>query len=117
MMSSSTAVQRAASLLAARPTRVRLGALCLALWAVVASADPAYLLKPARVFDGVDPKPHEGWSVLVRGDKIEAAGGKLVVPKTMISDEYGYMAVFLDTEGNRIALHSVPEKYLTGNNG
>ncbi|HWB28416.1 MAG TPA: VOC family protein [Chitinophagaceae bacterium] len=41
-------------------------------------------------------------------DKIEAAGGKIVVPKTEISPEYGHMAVFIDTEGNRIALHSVP---------
>lgn len=45
-------------------------------------------------------------------DRIEGAGGKVVVPKTKISDDYGYMAVFIDTEGNRIALHSVPEKYL-----
>jgi predicted enzyme related to lactoylglutathione lyase len=44
--------------------------------------------------------------------KVEAAGGKIMVPKTQISEQYGYMAVFLDTEGNRIALHSVPEKYL-----
>lgn len=50
-------------------------------------------------------------------DKVEAAGGKLLSPKTKISDEYGYMAVFLDTEGNRIAVHSVPEQYLTGSNG
>jgi predicted enzyme related to lactoylglutathione lyase len=41
-------------------------------------------------------------------DKIEAAGGKIVVPKTEISPEHGHMAVFLDSEGNRIALHSVP---------
>jgi predicted enzyme related to lactoylglutathione lyase len=41
-------------------------------------------------------------------DKIEAAGGKIVVPKTEISPEYGHMAVFIDTEGNRVALHSVP---------
>ena len=41
-------------------------------------------------------------------DKIEAAGGKIVMPKTEISPEYGHMAVFLDTEGNRVALHSVP---------
>ena len=41
-------------------------------------------------------------------DKIENAGGKILVPKTQISPEYGYMAVFIDTEGNRIALHSVP---------
>jgi predicted enzyme related to lactoylglutathione lyase len=47
-------------------------------------------------------------------DKIEAAGGKIVMPKTEISPEYGYMALFSDTEGNRVALHSVPEKYLQG---
>ena len=41
-------------------------------------------------------------------DKVEAAGGKILVPKTQISPEYGYMALILDTEGNRIALHSVP---------
>ena len=41
-------------------------------------------------------------------DKIEAAGGKIIVPKTEISPDYGHMAVFIDTEGNRVALHSVP---------
>ena len=45
-------------------------------------------------------------------DKVENAGGKIMVPKTEISPEYGFMGVFLDTEGNRIGLHSVPEKYL-----
>jgi len=39
-------------------------------------------------------------------DKVEAAGGKIMVPKTMISPEFGYMAVFIDTEGNRIGMHS-----------
>ncbi|HTQ63667.1 MAG TPA: VOC family protein [Puia sp.] len=41
-------------------------------------------------------------------DKVEKAGGKIIVPKTQISPEYGYMGVFIDTEGNRIALHSIP---------
>jgi uncharacterized protein len=45
-------------------------------------------------------------------DKVEVAGGKIMVPKTEISPEYGYMAVIIDTEGNRIGLHSVPAKYL-----
>lgn len=40
--------------------------------------------------------------------KVEKAGGKVVVPKTEISPEHGHMAVFMDTEGNRVALHSVP---------
>ena len=43
-------------------------------------------------------------------DKVETAGGKIMVPKTLISPEYGFMAVFLDTEGNRIGLHSVPKQ-------
>ena len=42
-------------------------------------------------------------------DKVEAAGGKIMVPKTEISPEYGCMAVIIDTEGNRIGLHSVPQ--------
>jgi uncharacterized protein len=41
-------------------------------------------------------------------DRIEKAGGKILTPKTEISPEYGHMGVFLDTEGNRIALHSIP---------
>lgn len=41
-------------------------------------------------------------------NKIEAAGGKILVPKTEISKEYGFMAMFIDTEGNRVALHSAP---------
>ncbi len=42
-------------------------------------------------------------------DKVESAGGKVLVPKTQISPEYGFMAVLLDTEGNRVALHSIPQ--------
>ncbi len=42
-------------------------------------------------------------------NRIEAAGGKITVPKTLISPEYGFMGVFIDTEGNRIGLHSNPE--------
>ncbi len=38
-------------------------------------------------------------------DRVEAAGGKIIMPKTEISPEYGFMAVILDTEGNRIGLH------------
>jgi predicted enzyme related to lactoylglutathione lyase len=41
-------------------------------------------------------------------DKVEAAGGSIMVPKTEISPEYGFMAVIIDTEGNRIGLHSIP---------
>lgn len=42
-------------------------------------------------------------------DRVQAAGGNIMVPKTEISPEYGFMAVITDTEGNRIGLHSVPQ--------
>lgn len=38
--------------------------------------------------------------------RIEPAGGKIIQPKTLISEDIGYMAIFIDSEGNRIALHS-----------
>ena len=38
--------------------------------------------------------------------KIESAGGTIVVPKTKISAEMGCFAIFIDSEGNRLALHS-----------
>jgi predicted enzyme related to lactoylglutathione lyase len=41
-------------------------------------------------------------------DRVEAAGGRIQVPKTLISPDFGHMAVIIDTEGNRIALHSAP---------
>ncbi len=37
--------------------------------------------------------------------RVEPAGGKVILPKTDIG-ENGFMAHFMDTEGNRIALHS-----------
>lgn len=39
-------------------------------------------------------------------DKIEPNGGKILQPKKQITEEYGYMAIFEDSEGNRVALHS-----------
>jgi len=38
--------------------------------------------------------------------RVEKAGGKVVIPKTFIAPEHGYFARFIDTEGNLIALHS-----------
>ncbi len=38
--------------------------------------------------------------------RVEKAGGKIIVPKTAIG-KHGYMAQFTDTEGNRVALHSM----------
>lgn len=38
--------------------------------------------------------------------KIEPAGGRVIMPKTLISEEAGYFAIFIDSEGNKLALHS-----------
>lgn len=39
--------------------------------------------------------------------KVEGLGGKIIMPKSLISAEAGYWAIFLDSEGNRLALHSM----------
>ena len=39
--------------------------------------------------------------------RIEPAGGKILQPKKQISPQHGFMALFLDPEGNRLALHSM----------
>ncbi len=40
-------------------------------------------------------------------NRVEYAGGKIILPKTLISPELGYFATFQDTEGNHIFLHSM----------
>ncbi|MEK6155647.1 VOC family protein [Flavobacteriaceae bacterium 3-367] len=38
--------------------------------------------------------------------RVAGAGGEILKPKTEIGDGHGFMALFKDSEGNRIALHS-----------
>lgn len=38
--------------------------------------------------------------------KVEKAGGRIIMTKTLISKESGYFAIFIDSEGNKLALHS-----------
>ena len=40
-------------------------------------------------------------------NRVEEAGGKIVLPKTQITPELGYFAIFADTEGNQLSLHSM----------
>lgn len=63
--------------------------------------------------NGNKPSPEGSFVYLNGGDdlavqlsRVEPAGGKVVMPKTSIG-ENGFMAVFLDTEGNRVAFHSM----------
>ena len=39
-------------------------------------------------------------------ERVDEAGGKVLLEKTQITPEIGYYATFLDTEGNKVALHS-----------
>ncbi len=80
--------------------------------------DPMTGIGGALVYakDFYNPSATDGPMIYLNGnpdlqdilDRIEGAGGKIVVPKTQISPEHGYMAVFHDTEGNRMALHCEP---------
>jgi imidazolonepropionase-like amidohydrolase len=54
--------------------------LSLSLLSGVPAAAEPILLRPAQVFDGIDPHPHTGWSVLVDGDRIAAVGPNLAAP-------------------------------------
>lgn len=63
--------------------------------------------------EGFTPTPH-GTKVYLSGGedlsevlgRVTAAGGNVVWEKTLVTPEYGYMAAFLDTEGNWVGLHS-----------
>ncbi len=64
--------------------------------------------------ESYEPAGSKGPRVYLNGGKdlntvlnrVEAAGGKVTVPKTEISPEHGFYGNFEDTEGNVIALHS-----------
>ena len=40
-------------------------------------------------------------------DRVEAAGGKVLMPKTAIPMDAGYMALFIDSERDKVGLHSI----------
>lgn len=40
--------------------------------------------------------------------RIEAAGGKTIIPKRKISDEHGFFAFFMDPQGTIVGLWSAP---------
>ncbi|PLK43579.1 MULTISPECIES: VOC family protein [unclassified Emticicia] len=39
-------------------------------------------------------------------DRIVPAGGQVIMPKTLIDEQTGFMAFFIDSEGNSLGLHS-----------
>lgn len=67
------------------------------------------------IVQGEDYKPSStGVTVYLNGGnnlepmlgRVEQNGGTIIVPKTQISPEMGYFAMFIDTEGNKMALHA-----------
>jgi uncharacterized protein len=64
-------------------------------------------------YEGFEPSDKGALVYLNGGDdlsiplaKVEAAGGKIIMPKTSIGQN-GFMAQIIDTEGNKVALHSM----------
>jgi hypothetical protein len=39
--------------------------------------------------------------------RVESAGGRVLLPKQLINEEAGHFALFIDSEGNKLALHSI----------
>jgi uncharacterized protein len=39
--------------------------------------------------------------------RVVPAGGSVLVPKTEIGNDFGFFAHFVDTEGNKLGLHSM----------
>lgn len=56
--------------------------------------------------DGILAYLNGGNDLQIVLDKVEPNNGKIIVPKTLISPEMGYFGLFIDTEGNKMAVHS-----------
>jgi len=56
--------------------------------------------------NGVTIYLNGGTNLQIILDKVEKNGGEIIVPKSLHADESGYYAIFLDSEGNKIGLHS-----------
>lgn len=61
-------------------------------------------LRPSS--DGVTIYLNAGEDLQIILDRVEKNSGKVLIPKTAHADDMGYFAIFLDSEGNRIGLHS-----------
>jgi predicted enzyme related to lactoylglutathione lyase len=69
-----------------------------------------------QLIHGGDYKPsNNGTIVYLNGgddlqrvaNKIKANGGTIIIPKTEIGPDMGFYAMFMDTEGNKLGLHSM----------
>ena len=56
--------------------------------------------------DGLTMYLNAGENLQVVLDRVEKNGGQIILPKTAHADESGFFAIFLDSEGNKMALNS-----------
>ncbi|MHB1927765.1 MAG: VOC family protein [Leptospirillum sp.] len=63
------------------------------------------MLQPGR--DGTLVYLDAGPDVVPVLERVKANGGKVVLDKTLIRDDIGYIGVFIDSEGNRVGVHSL----------
>ena len=56
--------------------------------------------------DGVTIYLNGGDNLQVILDKVEKNGGKIIAPKTAHADGSGFFAIFIDSEGNKMAVNS-----------
>lgn len=40
--------------------------------------------------------------------RAQANGGKIVLEKTLVNEQIGYIGIFVDSEGNRVGVHAHP---------
>lgn len=57
--------------------------------------------------DGVRVYLNGGEDLAVTLARVEPAGGRVLVPKTLIREDIGHFAIFVDSEGNVLGLHSM----------
>jgi len=77
------------------------------------SSDPGAVGGAIVSGDGATPSM-QGTTVYLNGGddlapmlaRVEKAGGSIAVPKTEIGNDFGFFALFIDTEGNKVGLHS-----------
>ncbi|WP_025739902.1 VOC family protein [Aquimarina pacifica] len=75
--------------------------------------EPARPGSAGSLIQSADSKPSTDGTIIyfscedvaTEAGRVEEAGGKLIIPKTDIG-EFGFFAQLIDTEGNRIGLHS-----------
>lgn len=78
------------------------------------STDPTAVGGALVQGEGSVPSPNGTMVYLNGGDdlgpllaRVVQAGGQVVVPKTEIGNDFGFFAHFVDTEGNKVGLHSM----------